>query len=358
MKRNQLNILVAGMFAGQPHHGGATWAVLQYVLGLRQLGHDVYLLEHVQRPSKAAKRYFDSVVAQFRIVGELVSTLRPLDGFDVVINCSGMLAVDALTRIPVRVYLDLDPAFNQLWHEDGIDMHYEGHTHFVTIGQSIGTAECAIPTHGIEWIPTVPPVVLGAWPTATAIHTSAFTTVANFRGYGSISRGGQFYGQKVHSLRDLVRLPTLTQERFVLAMTVHPDEREDLVGLAANGWELIDPTSTAGTPDEYRKFIRGSRAEIGIAKSGYVVSRCGWFSDRRACYLAAGRPVIAQALGFFRFLPTGQGLFAFTNEVAAVAVGDALRRDYARHARAARQLAEEYLDSDRVLGHLLRQVMA
>jgi glycosyltransferase involved in cell wall biosynthesis len=136
-------------------------------------------------------------------------------------------------------------------------------------------------------------------------------------------------------------------------MKVHPDERPDLASLAENGWELVDPNVVAATPHAYRAFIQGSRAEIGIAKSGYVVSRCGWFSDRSACYLASGRPVVAQDTGFSQFIPTGEGLFAFDDEDGALAAIEAVRRDYARHSRAARQLAEEHLDSDRVLARLL-----
>jgi glycosyltransferase involved in cell wall biosynthesis len=139
-------------------------------------------------------------------------------------------------------------------------------------------------------------------------------------------------------------------------MAVHPDEHQDLAALKANGWELVDPIAVAGTPDAYRDFVRGSRAEIGIAKSGYVASRCGWFSDRSACYLASGRPVVAQDTGFSSYLPVGEGLFAFDDEDGAVNAIEELGRNYSRHARAARELAIEYFDSDRVLTMLLEQV--
>ena len=44
-------IIFSGMIAGDPGHGGATWAVLQYLLGFRRLGHRVWFVE----PIKAAK---------------------------------------------------------------------------------------------------------------------------------------------------------------------------------------------------------------------------------------------------------------------------------------------------------------
>ena len=118
------------------------------------------------------------------------------------------------------------------------------------------------------------------------------------------------------------------------------------------------PAVASGTPGRYEAFIRESRAEFGLAKSGYVVSRCGWFSDRSACYLASGRPVIAQDTGFRDVLPTGEGLFAFADADDVRLAVDALRADYSRHARAARALAEEYFDSDRVLTRLLSMVDA
>ncbi len=113
----------------------------------------------------------------------------------------------------------------------------------------------------------------------------------------------------------------------------------------------------AGTPDAYQEFIRGSRGELGVAKSGYVLSRCGWFSDRSACYLASGRPVVAQETGWSAFIPAGEGLLAFSDTDSAAAAIESVESRYEEHARAARALAEEHLDSDRVLGRLLDRLL-
>jgi hypothetical protein len=363
-------ILVSGMVSGDPHQGGATWAVLQYVLGLRRLGHDVYLVEPVAQPTSATELYFREVVAEFGLeehAALLVEGTRQAIGLpyelvrdaarraDVLLNVSGMLRDAELTaEIPVRVYLDLDPAFNQLWHSvEGIDVGFAGHTHHVTVGQAIGDRECPVPTCGLDWLTTVQPVVLPLWPKADGTAWDAFTTVGNWRGYGSIEADGVFYGQKAHSLRAFAALPKLTDERFVLALAIHPDEHDDLETLARNGWELVDPGEVAGSPGAYRDFVRGSKAELGVAKSGYVASRCGWFSDRSACYLASGRPVVAQETGFSRFLPTGEGLFSFETEDDVLAAAGEIRCDYERQSRAARTIAEEYFDSDKVLTRLL-----
>lgn len=384
-RSSRLRIFVSGMVAGDPWQGGASWAVLQYVLGLQRLGHDVYLVEpisdsSIQPPESPLERSdnaacFHHLADRFGLAegaalvrqGTTEAVGVPHDRLhrlakdaDVLVNISGMLTDPALMEpIPIRIYLDLDPAFNQLWQvAQGIDMRFDGHTHFMTVGQSIGSPSCVVPTAGRTWIPTLPPVVLSMWPVADRIERDAWTTVGNWRGYGSVEDDGVFYGQKAHSFRQFITLPRLTPERFMLAMAIHPDELSDVEALGANGWELVDPHRAAGTPDAYRMFIQGSKGEFGVAKSGYVVSRCGWFSDRSACYLASGRPVIAQETGWSSFLPKGKGLFAFENAADVLAAMEEVAADYPANARAARLIAEEYLDSDHVLGGVLEWVGA
>ena len=250
-----LTILFSGMVAADPGQGGATWAVLQYVLGLRRLGHDVYLVEPVRstslEPSGAAladsenARYFRAVAAEFGLetrsalvragttetVGLPYAELRrAAERADVLLNINGILAEEPLVEpVARRVYLDIDAGFNQLWHAtQGIDRGFAGHTHHVTIGQAIGEPGCPVPDCGIEWEKTLQPVVLEHWPVANGIRYDALTTVGNWRGYGSFEHDGVFFGQKAHSLRPLIGLPTRTDEEFVLALAIHPDETRDL----------------------------------------------------------------------------------------------------------------------------------
>jgi hypothetical protein len=370
------------MIAGVPRQGGAAWAVVQFVLGLERLGHDVVFVEQVgadalrprgaplERSDNAA--YLADVSAELGLRGRTALVLaggdessgvpyselrRRCERADLLVNISGILTDEELTGpVPTRLYLDLDPAFTQVWQAQGIDVGLAGHTHFATVGLAIGAPSCPVPTGGIDWITTLPPVVLERWPRASRIEIDALTTVTHWRGYGSVEHEGVHYGQKVHSFRPLMALPTKTDARFVLALAIHPDEERDLAALRENGWELVDADERAGTPAAYQRFVQGSWAELGVAKSGYVASRCGWFSDRSACYLASGRPVIAQETGFSAFLPAGEGLLAFQGEDDVLEAVETLRRDYDGHARAARAVAEEQLDSDRVLGSLLDQL--
>jgi hypothetical protein len=382
--KDRLRIFVSGMIAADPHQGGGTWAILQYLLGLRSMGHDVYFVEPIApsaiRPARSSlstsvnARYFHDVTTAFALAGRAAlllqdtretvglryeTVLEATKGADLLINISGMLT-DAgwLAGIPRRIYLDVDPGFNQLWHAfEGLNMRFAGHTHFFTVGLGLGKPGCDVPTCGRPWIPMLPPVVLAAWPLATG-SGEAWTTVGSWRGYGSIQRDGVTYGQKAHSVRRLIDLPGRTRARLRPALAIHPGEVKDLEMLRANAWDIVDPARVASTPASYHNFVQLSRGEIGVAKSGYVESRCGWFSDRSACYLASGRPVVAQDTGFSRFLPTGNGLFAFTTAEEAANAIDAVERDEPRHRRAARDIAHEYFRADRVLGAMLTQAGA
>ncbi len=380
--RECLRVIVSGMVAGDPHQGGATWAVLQYVLGLRELGHEVFLIEPLPQkllepgagPTAAtvAAQYFRDVVARFDLTSraallrqdsgetiglsyrDLVETARSAD---LLINVSGMLTDPRLLEpIPRRLYLDLDPAFNQLWHAvDAVDVRFDGHTHFATVGCLIGTPVCDVPTCGRTWLPTLQPIVLSEWPVTPCPPGAAWTTVGNWRGYGSIHHRGVVYGQRAHSFRRFFDLPGLTRARLEPALSIHPAEVKDLAALSAHGWTLADPFLSA-TPDGYRQFIQTSKGELGIAKSGYVESRCGWFSDRSVCYLASGRPVVAQDTSFGAYLPTGAGLLAFGTAEEAAAAVDAASGNFEAHSRWARELAQAHFNSDRVLSTLLERV--
>jgi hypothetical protein len=381
-----LRILVSGMIATVPYQGGATWAVLQYVLGLRRLGHDVCFVESIApeliRPGGARLadseqgRYFAAVSAQFDLGGRAAliesrgadtvgmsgeEVQRFADHADMVFNLSGVLRDERLLApVPLRVFVDLDPAFTQMWHAgEGIDFGFANHNRFVTIGMNIGRSDCPVPTCGLPWIVTPQPIVLERWPAcdpSALDRDAAFTTIANWRAYGSITYDGVFYGQKAHSLRPLIALPASTGARFLLALSIHPEEARDIAMLAANGWERADPRMAAGDAASYAAFIRSSRAEFGVAKRGYAASRCGWFSDRSLCYLASGRPVLAQETGFTRWLAAGEGIVAFSLLEDARTGVDAILGDYARHARAARAIAEGVFDSDRVLPALLERI--
>jgi hypothetical protein len=367
----RLKILLSGMVADDPHQGGASWAVLQYVAGLGSLGHEVVLVEPVEAakldPAGEVGRYFGKLPLLGGAAALLARGGRETLGLpyaalerfageaDLLINVSGMLRDERLLEsIPTRLFLDLDPGFNQVWQETGEEMGIDLHTHCATVGGAVGREGCPIPTCGREWIHTLPPVALEHWSADEAApRRDAFTSVGHWRSYGSIEHDGIAYGQRAHSMRELFELPALSGAGFQLALGIHPDERGDLEALRAHGWDLLDPLAVAGSPAHYSEFVRGSKAEFSVAKSGYVNSRSGWFSDRSACYMACGRPVVAQETGFSDYLPVGEGLLTFTTAAEAAGAVAAVAADPARHGRAARALAEEHLDARKVLPRLL-----
>jgi len=370
--RDRLRILLSGMVAGDARQGGATWAVLQYFHGLRDLGHDVALVEPLRADSPIAPE----VVDYFRTLdlpGDRSALLAPTTretvgmtyeqivsfaaGCDLLLNISGMLADERiLDRIPARAFLDLDPGFNQVWSLQGEDMGFDRHTHFATVGQLVGDSRSKAPSCGRTWLPTLPPVVLERWPRQQAPGSGAFTSVGHWRSYGSTEHAGVSFGQRAHALRELFELPRRVDIPIELALGIHPDEKVDLAALRANGWRLVDPEEVAGTPDLYADYIRRSSGELGVAKSGYVNSRSGWFSDRSACYLASGRPVVAQETGFGEVLPVGEGLLSFATVAEAAAAIEAVQARPELHSAWARDLAEDLFDSRKVLERLLLEL--
>ena len=385
-KPGGLNIVISGGVSGVPGQAGIAWVMLQYLLGLRRLGHGVFFIDPLAAEAltpqgtslgtSANAAFFHRLMMEFGFedasallvtdgsrttVGQPYATVKEIvSQSDILFDISGKLRdPDLLAAASRAVYLDIDPAFTQLWQDvQGIDMGLGGHSDFVTVGLNIGQADCPVPTLGLDWVTTLQPAVLERWPVTPAPKAGPLTTIANWRGYGSIEHQGIFYGQKVHALRELITLPPLTSEVFELALEIDSGEVRDLAALAANRWRVVKPEDVAGTPASYQAFIRGSKAEFGFAKTGYTLSRCGWFSDRSICYLASGRPVLAQDTGFGNTLPTGRGLLTFSTIPDVLDAIDSLNENYEDHARAARALAEEHFASDRVLSRLLSRLGA
>jgi hypothetical protein len=364
-----LRIVLGAMVASVPGHGGATWAALQYALGLRELGHEVLILDEAADEGDRARRTaaLREVEADFDFAGR-AAMLAGEDSLglpyeqvlafaldaDLLVNLAGTVRDAAvLEAIPRRLFVDLDPAFTQLWHAQGIDLGLDRHTSFASVGLTLHERDCAVPDCGRHWYPTLPPIALSHWPAVTAAPQEGVTAIANWRSYGSVENDGVRYGQKAHSTRALIDLPSLAGEPIRFALLIAGGDAADIRDLHSHGWELLDPVAKTGTPDRYARFVRASAAELGIAKEGYVASRCGWFSDRSACYLASGRPVLAQRTGWERVLPEGAGLLGFSSAEEAAQRLALLRREPGLQAEAARAFAEEHLDARRVLPELI-----
>jgi hypothetical protein len=280
-----------------------------------------------------------------------------LNDSDLFLNVNGYIRDEGVleaARFPV--FLDIDPGFAQMWKELGLADVFQGHDAFVTIAENMGKPDCEIPTGGLDWITTRQPVVLDEWRVAQR-GRDVFTSVGSWRGpFDPVEYRGKRYGLRVHEFRRFARLPRLTERPFEVALDIDEADADDIGLLRDGGWSLVEPDDVARDQWQYREYVQGSRAELMVAKNMYVETRSGWFSDRSICYLASGKPVLAQDTGIRDLYPTGEGLLAFSTLEEAAAGVEAIDRDHQRHARAARGIAEEYFDSDRMLARLLREL--
>lgn len=377
MSLSGLRIIVLGYIVRGPI-GGMTWHHLQYVLGLSLLGHDVYFLEDSEDypscydPStnavgidptyglSFAARVFDRIgladrwayydAHARRWCGPAAA--RALDicaSADVLLNVS---AVNPLRgwfgRVPARVLIDTDPAFVQIRHlqKGGAWRLAIGHTAFLSFGENIGGIG-ALPNDGLPWLPTRQPVVLDCWPVTAGPTDGKFTTVMQWDSYAPAQHEGRTFGMKSMSFEPYRALPQKAPAKFELAIGNPP---KDLLSL---GWAVTNPLDVTKDPWTYQAFIMQSKAEFSVAKHGYVVSRSGWFSERSACYLACGRPVLLQDTGFTAWLASGEGVIPFTNPKEALAGVEDINARYDLHCVRARELAEAYFNSNNVLNRLL-----
>jgi hypothetical protein len=375
-------LIIVGAMAARPWRGGHSWAYLNYVLGFTLLGLETYYVEYLGRdvcvdaagnPAEfahsASAAYFRSVVERFglgshaalleeegtghvglghREIAEIAARV------DLLINLGGRSVPESVFLRPRRrVYVDLDPGYTQIWSERyGIDVNLEGHDVYFTVGLNLGQSDCPVPTCGARWEKMLPPVVLGEWPGAAA-PGPAYTTVAEWRGFSPIEWKGVWYGQKMDEFLRLLELPQKVSVPLELCLDINAEE-PGRAALEAHGWNVVRAAELVADPDSYRRYIAGSRGEFTAVKHAYTAGRTGWFSDRSACYLAAGRPVVLQDTGIGAHVPTGAGLLTFTDLEGAAEALDRVEREYPAHAAAARRLAREHLDARRVLAEMLK----
>jgi glycosyltransferase involved in cell wall biosynthesis len=370
-------------FVGQMPLAGIAWQAAHYLVGLERLGYEAWYVEdHGANPYdprlNSVVMECDYNVAYLRRVMErcglagrwaywdaINDVYHGLDraavhalygSADALVNVCGVTRLrDEHMRCPVRVMIDTDPVYEQIKYAQAdrdARAYLDAHTHFFTYGENVGGPGWIVPLCGVPWQTTRPPVVLDLWPMAED-EGACFSTIATWENKGkTIDFGGETYvwSKHVNFLRFL-DLPRNRRECFLMAML--PPDAETERRVTAAGWRLTDPRPVSADMGAYADFIRGARGEFTVAKDIYVRPTSGWFSDRSVCYLAAGRPVVTMRTGWRRFYPEGEGLFGYDDHAEAQAACDAVAADYPRHSRAARAMAAEYFDSDRVVSALL-----
>lgn len=385
MPSRKLKIVVLGMMGRCPY-GGQTWLYLNWLLPLHKLGHEVWYVEDdtvwPYDPGKGAVTddcayavaHVASAMARIGLADRWAFRLADradacwgLSGAkldELYANCDVLLNIVGATdlreehlRARLRVYVETDPVTAELRLAGG-DEHtrlaFANHHRIVTYGENYGAPDCGVPLNGVAFGKTRQPIDLDLWPAAYTPDAPFFTTIGNYRQEGSdVEHEGQvFRWSKHHEWEKFIDLPRRTDQRFELALKV--DDPQDKAFLERHGWRIVPPLEMSlDVFGAYPDYFRRSRGEFTVAKDQNIRLRSGWFSERDACYLASGKPVVTQDTGFSNVIPTGEGLFGIATVEEAAAAIEEINRDYAMHCRAARSLAEEHFDGVAVARRLL-----
>jgi hypothetical protein len=390
MMRPRRKIVVLGILGRTPF-AGVAWQVLHYLEGLRRLGHDLFYLEDtgswpydaeqntITADCGSTLRYIAGLMAwcgladrwayrsavDGRVSGASdTQVAHVLASADALINLTGAtLLRDEHLRVPVRIYLETDPVLPQIEVAQGRALTLDllgAHTHHFTFGENLGMPDCGVPIGCFRYQPTRQPVVLDWWsPVDGALPPaedgSSFTTVANWKQSGKdIEWNGEVYAwSKHHEFLKFIDLPCRSEQTFELALAC---EDADVIRLLmSRRWRVVDAIPLSKQILPYRSYILASRGEFTVAKDQNIRLRSGWFSDRSASYLAAGKPVITQDTAFGKVLPTGRGLFAFQTMPEILDALEQINVDYRLHSNAARDIAAEHFAAERVLASLLER---
>lgn len=368
---------------------GVTYQFLHYLIGLRELGFDVYYVEdatgsaydpetdqlrldplpNIRRVAPileahgfAGRWAFRGDYPQGQCYG--MSEARILELYrtaDAYLNITGSLDLrDEHLACPRRIYVQTDPFGTQVRATLGDPLkclELQAHNVLFSFGENIGAADCMVPVDGFRWLPTRQPVALSLWDRGDHRPGDRYRTITTWRNDDQdiVINGETYYWSKDVEFAKVMDLPGRAPVPFELCMNVAGRlvGRDAIASLRRHGWMVSDAVAVSSSVDRYREFIWRSRAEFTVARDQYVRPRTGWFSDRSVCYLAAGRPVITQETGFSRYLPTGEGLFAFTTADDVVEAVDAIEADYEGNCRAARDIAVELFGAQKVIGSLL-----
>ena len=378
-------IVVLGMLTKIPVAGPA-WLVIHYMEALRRLGYDPWYVEaHARTPSMFMRRadddasanaaaFVDQVLGRFgfgdrwafhalhddgRVYGLSEARLRRLyRSAEVILNLhGGTVPLPEHAETGKLVYVETDPVELQveLYEQRPEALAFvEPHVAFFTWGLNYGRANCRVPLpDGIDFVPSPPPVLLDEWSGHRRPAAGPFTTIGNWeqRWREVVLDGETYHWSKHFEFMKVIGLPGLVSSPLELALSSYGEKDRAL--LESHGWRVRPALDFSSNLDAYRTYIQLSRGEFSVAKDQNVRLKSGWFSERSATYLAAGRPVILQDTGFGSFLPTGEGLLTFSSVDEAAAALENVASDYELHSRAAEEIAREYLDAELVLSRML-----
>jgi len=363
---------------------GVVWQLLHHLIGLRALGFDVHYIEDhgayvydaigqtLTPDSSGNLKLVGGILERFgfgdrwgfrdAITKDYIGMARArchelIREADAVINlCGASEPREEHFASPMMIYLETDPGVFQVQLErrDPFALQVaSAHKLFFTYAANIGQPDCVVPSGGLMWHPTRPPVLLDEWhPGVGSTNPTTFTTVGTWRNQGNdIEIGGTtYYWSKHVNFAEVIEVAGRADQPIELATDLNSGPDYDRARAGGFTFRPVVPMSL--DVDEYREYISSSRGEFTPSKDLYVRTRSGWFSDRSVCYLAAGRPVITQFTGFEKYIPSGIGLLGFNDANSALEAIRIVNSDYSRHAKAAREIANEYFDALKLLGDI------
>ena len=358
-----------------PKGGGHFWVYLNWALGLKSQGCRVIWLEGVDNKKtfeeqeslikllkeKLAPYQLDENIALWSWDNSSVPTHlhQCMDIFaaaresDLLLNQHYTMPQVFVDQFKKSALLDIDPGLFQKWVADGA-MYTASHDLYFTIGETVGTTESLFPDLGLKWHHTRPCVDLGLWQVKAAPARSPFTTITHWQDSNwGVDNGGIYQNDKRTGFLPYFELPKFTDTPLELAVLLGEDEQIEKLRLEKFGWQVKDSHLVTSSPDDYRSYIQQSSGEFTCVKPSCIRLQNAWISDRSVCYLASGKPVIMQHTGKSGFLPDNLGLFRFKDWKECIKAFENVNKDYQKHCRLARSLAEEFFDAKKVAGDLL-----
>jgi len=380
-------VVVMGFMGSMPI-AGVIWQHVHYVVGLQRLGHDVYYIEdsarlpynpetfEVNNEFDYAAKVLNRLAGEFDFKNRWAFCARylrknPTAGLpfkkirqlyrdaDAILNICGTQEFnDDLLKSDRIIYVESDPGVEQIKIDKGVRStidYLSRHHALFTFGENVGTKKFPVPPHGLKWHATRQPVVTHLWKSNQAPKRAAvFTSIANWStsGLKDITwRGRKYLWSKSREFLRFVAAPRRSGETFELATNIQ--DRKTREKFESNGWRFTSPLQMSVDYWLYRDYIQQSKGEFTVAKDQYVQLNTGWFSDRSACYLAAGRPVIMQETGFTENYGADAGLLAFRSLGEIAEAVKMIKADYSKHSGAARQIAREIFEAEKVVKSLL-----
>ena len=372
----------------RPWAAGHAWVNLNWALGLQANGYKVIWMEPMPQKEVAGgvdeavdlvrglRNKFDEVGLEAEIALDLESDihdwLQPVrerlgamtlpveaayEQSELLVNLDYRLPQKTVDLFKKSALLDIDPGLLQLWVAGG-HINLAAHRNYFSIGETVGRPDALFPDCDRRWHYTPPALFLPQWPNV-AIQEGSYSTISGWWSGWLEAPGNSYENSKRIAFQPYFDLPSRVnvELELALAMANNTQDVADCSLLKRKGWRVRSALEVSSELDEYRSYIQRSRGEFSCARPSCWKLQNAWISDRTLCYLASGKPAVVQDTGPSRILPRSEGLLRFADiDEAARCLEDA-ESDYERHCRAARALAAEHFDAQKVAKNLLETAL-